>query len=113
MIPAASIAIDRTAGNIAVVVDGACLFRGASYPLAELAQQLREWLHRAHDGENAPCFVFRPSSAPELLGSFRLEPRPVGWQFTSTREKMRHDRLLSFDEVRAMVAGFLRDFPAA
>jgi hypothetical protein len=113
MKPAASISFDRAEGSVSVAIDGSCVFEKKPFPLIDLSRQLREWLQRAHDAENAPAFIFRSSSAPHLLGSFRIEPRRGGWQFTSAEEKKRHSRLLSFDEVRSMVAGFTNVLPNA
>ena len=91
-------------GEIEVSVDGITLMRAPDYPLTALAEQLIEWSRRVDDGPGCDSFIFR--HPPELVGTFRIEPRPAAWQFTSMWERRRHKRLLPLDDFKQMAARF-------
>ena len=59
----------------------------ANYPLDALAAQLAEWSKIVDDGKFCRCFLVE---LPGLEGTFRIEPRPESWQFTSGHEVRRH-----------------------
>lgn len=93
--------------NIEVVIDGEVLVRLDRYPIRDLACALEEWLGRVNDHDNVECFVFRVEDCPELTGTFRIEPRPIDWQFTSMYEEKRHHRLVSLLEYRQILQAFI------
>jgi hypothetical protein len=76
-------------------------------PLSQLCNELAAWTGSASDATPS-SFVFSGGGNPRLLGTFRIEPRPVGWQFTSAVERLRHDPLPLAEFVTAS-AKFCRD----
>lgn len=58
---------------------------------------------------NPVCFIFRPESDESLLGSFRIEPRLKGWQFTSWIEAKRHEVFLPLKEFTDAARVFIRE----
>ena len=96
-------------GDIRVVIDGEVLVTLERYPVESLARSLEGWLGRVDDSMTAECFVFHDDERPELTGTFRIEPRPVDWQFTSMKEKCRHPRMIPLSEYRAIVQNFIAD----
>ena len=71
-------------------------------PVQELKYQLDEWVEIVNDTNNCQCFIFSPRDK-ELIGSFRIEPRPVGWQFTSMWEKRRSEEIISLNDWKKVV----------
>ncbi len=57
------------------------------------------WKDIIHDDYNCKEFGIK-SNDQHLIGSFRIHPRPVRWQFTSQGEKRRHKRMLELDEIK-------------
>jgi len=75
------------------------------FPVSELKEQLRNWLATVTE-INAKCFVFEPPNANES-GVFRIEPRPNGWQFTSSKESVRSSEILPLHEWREVLESVL------
>jgi hypothetical protein len=80
---------DGAWGDLEVRVGSELVLREIDFPLSQLANGLRSWAASVTD--HAPStYVLRVADRPDLFGAFRIEPRPVGWQFTSVRELARH-----------------------
>ncbi len=88
--------IDESARFVRVESNDAIVAELLDFPVIALKEQLRAWLTVASDTA-APCFIFR-SDNPEWTGTFRIEPRPKLWQFTSWKERFRSAELLSLEE---------------
>jgi len=71
------------------------------YPVRDLKEQLRAWLAIVDD-QRAPAFIFTQANS-ELTGTFRIEPRAAGWQFTSWKELVRSEELLTLGEWRTIL----------
>lgn len=90
-------------GEIEVYVDSTLLMQASDYPLTILADQLIEWSDRVDDGPACESFLLQH---PQLAGTFRIEPRPTNWQFTSWWETRRHERLLPLEDFKQMAERF-------
>lgn len=88
-----------------MLVEGRVLFQHSAYPIGELACQLQEWSLLVSDESRPVCFVFQ-SDAREFHGTFRIEPRPELWEFTSWKELRRPRRLLELSVYRSMAREF-------
>lgn len=76
-------------GYLEVAIDGEIRATIEDVPIGQLGSELASWTASVNDATPEP-FIFSGGMKPELLGVFRIEPRPVGWQFTSTVERSRH-----------------------
>lgn len=104
--------VNRTGRNdadIEVVIDGEILVRLDRFPVRDLACALEAWLGRVNDHDTVECFLFQNEERPELTGTFRIEPRPTGWQFTSMHEKRRHHRMIQLPEYRQILQAFINE----
>ena len=90
---------------VRVTVDGETMVELPDVPLLRLADQLEAWAASVDDDAHCTSFLVRD---PLLQGTFRIEPRPLGWQFTSCRERRRHTRLLTLADWRTAIAQFVR-----
>jgi hypothetical protein len=95
------IQLDEQRGSLRVESNGAVVLDLENFPVVELKVQLRAWL-RSVDDTSAPVFIFR-SDNPNFGGTFRIEPRPERWQFTSWKERVRSPELLSLEEWRQVL----------
>ena len=100
-------------GEILVRVGRQTLFHHPNYPLTALARQLAAWSARVTDDMHAACFVFNLPEHPDLLGTFRIEPRPVGWQFTSMSERRTHEEMLPLERFKQMSERFCHELRPA
>jgi hypothetical protein len=96
----------RIEGNSVVVTsNNVKVLHLDDFPTSELRSQLCNWLVAVTE-ENAKCFIFE-STERNQTGSFRIEPRPNGWQFTSIKESTRSNELLSLQEWRNILNNVL------
>jgi len=102
---------DVSNATVEVAVLGAAVAQVPDASIPSLCSELSAWAAVANDAKPR-SFVFSGGGRSELLGSFRIEPRPVGWQFTSTLERRRHDPLPLSAFLEASAA-FCRRFDAA
>ncbi|HWB59122.1 MAG TPA: hypothetical protein VG733_06510 [Chthoniobacteraceae bacterium] len=93
-------------GELAMFAEDALLMRAQEYPLTMLSGQLSAWSDRVDDNEHCAMFCLDVSGHPEFLGTFRIEPRPKGWQFTAINEIRRHEKLFTLNECKQMVSLF-------
>ena len=93
-------------GELAMFADGELLMRARDYPLTMLSSQLSAWSNCVDDGDHCAMFFLNIAGHPEFLSTFRIEPRPTGWQFTSISEIRRHERLFTLNEYKQMVSLF-------
>ncbi|MDM3870147.1 hypothetical protein QSV34_02130 [Porticoccus sp. W117] len=93
-------------GSIKVEIEGKLLLKLRNYPLSELSRQLTDWADRVDDSQQAMCFIFHSENS-DYLGTFRIEPRPQKWEFTSWKEKRRPPRLLELEEYKSIVQKFI------
>ncbi|MCI5208895.1 MAG: hypothetical protein D3910_08890 [Candidatus Electrothrix sp. ATG2] len=87
-------------GYMKVSSEGSIIIEYSGIQICELKEQLSEWLSTVDDEACVKSFIYTPECT-ELLGIFRIEPRPNGWQFTSIKEKRRTKEILSLQEWRA------------
>jgi hypothetical protein len=90
------IQLDEQRRSVRVESEGTVVLELEDFPVAELKVQLCAWL-RSVDDLSAPVFIFS-SDNPKIHGTFRIEPRPERWQFTSWKERARSPELLSLEE---------------
>ena len=92
---------DGAWGELEVRVGSERLLREADFPLGQLASDLRSWASSVTD-QTGRAYILRVPDRPDLLGAFRIEPRPVGWQFTSVRELARHPPISLEEWIRSI-----------
>jgi hypothetical protein len=92
---------DEPAGLVRVESNGTVIVELRDFPVAPLKKQLRDWLNDVNE-VSAKCFIFA-SDDLQFHGTFRIEPRPQDWQFTSCREYVRSPELLSLGEWRSLL----------
>jgi hypothetical protein len=80
---------DGAWGDLELRVGSELVLRETDFPLSQLANDLKSWAASVTD-QTPNTYVLRVPGRPDLLGAFRIEPRQVGWQFTSVRELARH-----------------------
>ncbi len=100
-----NLVFDHSADTLIVSSRNTELLRLDRYPLLELKAQLKEWLSTVTE-ENSECFIFNPKTETHV-GTFRIEPRENGWQFTSTKEKIRSKELLALSEWKSLISNIL------
>ena len=106
---------DGAWGDLEVRVGSDLVLRESEFPLGQLANGLESWAASVTD-QTPNTYILTVPNRPDLLGAFRIEPRPAGWQFTSVRELARHAPisletwLESIDAFRRRLAS---DVPAA
>ena len=94
--------LDEIRNHVEVHSGGKIVLVTEKLPVEELKQQLVEWIETVNHDDNCQCFIFLPRDQ-SLVGSFRIEPRPVGWQFTSMWEKRRSEEIISLAEWKKIV----------
>ena len=72
-----------------------------NYPVADLLGQLQNWLEEVTE-ENSICFIYKNENR-SLFGTFRLEPRHIGWQFTSWNELERSEETLPLSQWKEII----------
>src|SRR5262249_52375789 len=77
--------------------------------ISALATQLREWRGLVDDGPNCRLFLIKTEES-RLVCSFRIEPRPTNWQFTSGQDRGRRHRVLPLDEIKSLIDEFLTEY---
>ncbi len=98
--------LDEIRNHVAVYGDGKLILESNELPVEELKKQISEWIDTVNDYANYQCFVFSPKD-PALIGSFRIEPRPNGWQFTSMWEKRRSEEIITLADWQTIIRGAL------
>ena len=96
---------DQINSTVTVISLKSTVLRLKDFPVEDLKNQLRSWLDRVTE-ERAECFIFQ-SDNRDMVGAFRIEPRPDGWQFTSPKEKARSRELLLLVEWKSILSNVL------
>ena len=96
------IVLDELRRHLLVESMGKTVLSLDDFPINELRTQLRDWITTVSDDE--PRMFCFESDSKELHGLFRIEPRPVNWQFTSWKERRRSSELLTLAEWRSVLS---------
>jgi len=95
------IELNRKSKSIKVISLGTIVLDFDDFPVEELIHQIEAWLSEVTE-EKAKVFIYK-SHSRELHGTFQIEARPTGWQFTSWKEKRRSPEILTLEQWRAIL----------
>jgi len=95
------IKLDKEVGRVVVSSSGKTIVDYENYPVGDLCDQLLKWLEVVTE-KNASCFIYQNENR-SLFGTFRIEPRSAGWQFTSWNELDRANEMLPLEQWKALL----------
>ena len=101
-----NVTFERELGQIRVSSKGRTIVEYNNYPVNDLCDQLMDWIGIVTE-KNAHCFIYQ-NETRSLFGTFRIEPRSAGWQFTSWNELERAGEMLPLDQWKAILHAEIR-----